>query len=109
MKGNIVFLISGKAGSGKGEVGKALEEELTKDGYPVLTIAFADMVKECARLSGRRLKRRTTSKSSFSINLQSVMKFISFLFLYILHKRIGFSFRFQGSRIVMSCKNGHIA
>lgn len=50
MKGNIVFLISGKAGSGKGEVGKALEEELTKDGYPVLTIAFADMVKECARL-----------------------------------------------------------
>ena len=50
MKGNIVFMISGKAGSGKGEVGEALEKELMKDGYPVLTIAFADMVKEACRL-----------------------------------------------------------
>ena len=48
MKGNIVFLISGKAGSGKGEVGAALEKELMKDGYPVLNIAFADAVKMCA-------------------------------------------------------------
>lgn len=48
MKGNIVFMISGKAGSGKGAVGNALEQELMKDGYPVLRIAFADMVKACA-------------------------------------------------------------
>ena len=48
MKGNIVFMISGKAGSGKGEVADALEKELMKDGYPILRIAFADMVKACA-------------------------------------------------------------
>lgn len=46
MKGNIVFMISGKAGSGKGAVGNALEQELMKDGYPVLHIAFGDAVKD---------------------------------------------------------------
>lgn len=48
MKGNIVFMISGKAGSGKGAVADAIENELMKDGYPILRIAFADMVKACA-------------------------------------------------------------
>ena len=41
-----IFLISGKAGSGKGEVGDVLERELMKDGYPVLTISFGDAVKD---------------------------------------------------------------
>lgn len=41
-----IFLISGKAGSGKGAVGEALERELMKDGYPVLTISFGDAVKD---------------------------------------------------------------
>ena len=41
-----IFLISGKAGSGKGAVGKVLERELMKDGYPVLTISFGDAVKD---------------------------------------------------------------
>lgn len=49
MKGNIVFMISGKAGSGKGEVANALQKELEKDGYPVLRIAFADAVKDCLK------------------------------------------------------------
>lgn len=41
-----IFLISGKAGSGKGEVGNVLERELMKDGYPVLIISFGDAVKD---------------------------------------------------------------
>lgn len=41
-----IFLISGKAGSGKGAVGEVLERELMKDGYPVLTISFGDAVKD---------------------------------------------------------------
>ena len=49
MKDNIIFMISGKAGSGKSEVGNFLEKELEKDGYPVLRIAFGDAVKFCAK------------------------------------------------------------
>lgn len=46
MKGNVIFMISGKAGSGKDAVANALEQQLMKDGYPVLRIAFADAVKD---------------------------------------------------------------
>ena len=50
MKNNTIFLISGKAGHGKNEVAAALSDQLMRDGYTVLNIAFADMVKQCLKL-----------------------------------------------------------
>lgn len=45
-----VLLISGKAGHGKDTFAEILQDNFTIQGYKVLTIHFADLVKEFARL-----------------------------------------------------------